>query len=87
MRKNQKLFFIEYTDTFGGEANYSWCTRYLVTASSERGALRKISPVYWRHEYGNRYNSKSGATCFFVNEVDQNEAERIRKNYLRIEEC
>ena len=38
-------------------------------------------------EAGSRYNSKSGATCFFVDEVDQNEAERIRKNYLRIEEC
>ena len=84
--KQQKTFFIEYTDTFGGEANYSWARRYIVTASTPRGALRKISPVYWRHDYANRYNSRSGAICFFVDEVDSDEAERIREQYSRVEE-
>ena len=27
-------FFVEMTDTYGGEANYSWVNRFLVTASS-----------------------------------------------------
>lgn len=43
-------YFIEITDTFSGEANYSWVTRHKV------------------NDYGDttRYNSKSGATCAFV---------------------
>lgn len=32
----------EYTDTFGGEANYSWCKRGRVEAKSQLAAVRKI---------------------------------------------
>jgi hypothetical protein len=83
--KQKKLFFVEYTDQFGGEANYSWCTRWIVSASTERGALRKVSPVFYRHDWGNKFVSVSGATCFFVDEVDSEEAERIESQYTRIE--
>jgi hypothetical protein len=85
MRKNQRLFFIEHTDTFGGEANYSWVTRYIVSANTPRGAMRKVAPTYWRYDWGNRYNSTSGCTCYFVEEIDSEEAERLESQYSRIE--
>ena len=28
------MYFVEMTDTFGGEANYSWVNRFLVNAIS-----------------------------------------------------
>ncbi len=67
------LYFIEITDTFGGEANYSWVTRHIIRASTARGAMRKISTrsgLSFRktdetYDYI-RYDSKSGATCAFV---------------------
>lgn len=31
---------IEYTDTFGGQPNYSWCERFQVKAKSFFGAAR-----------------------------------------------
>lgn len=70
----KNIYFIEVTDTFGGEANYSWVTRHVIAASTMRGAISKfsrLSGISWRYEYGNendvmRYNSKSGATCYFI---------------------
>lgn len=35
-------YFIEMTDTFGGEANYCWVNRFIVSASSPRGAMRRV---------------------------------------------
>jgi hypothetical protein len=37
-----KVYFVEVTDTFGGEANYEWVHRFKVHANTERGAMRKI---------------------------------------------
>jgi hypothetical protein len=34
-------YFAEYTDTFGGEANYSWVRRLYVEADSPKSALRR----------------------------------------------
>lgn len=62
-------YFIEITDTFGGEANYSWVTRHKVKASSERGALIRInraSGLRFRSVGCDRYDSQSGATCAFI---------------------
>ena len=64
----KNLYFIEITDTFGGEANYSWVTRHVIRAKSERGAVNALSRrsgMQWRFD-GLRYLSKSGATCAFV---------------------
>lgn len=67
------LYFIEITDTFGGDANYSWVTRHCIKAKSYRGAfsrLSRLSGINWRKtgEYGDsaRYDSASGATCAFI---------------------
>ena len=64
---------IEITDTFGGEANYSWVTRHEIKAKSMLGAVQKLSRLsglHWRMVggYGDmrRYDSKSGATCAFI---------------------
>lgn len=72
------LFYIEITDTYGGEANYSWVTRYIIRAKSERGAINALSRRYglsWHNvdrtwEYS-RYDSKSGATCCFISEYEK----------------
>lgn len=37
------IYFVEVTDTYGGEANYSWVHRFKVHANTERGAMRKVS--------------------------------------------
>jgi hypothetical protein len=36
------IFYIEVTDTFGGELNYCWIRRYAVEAATERGAMRVV---------------------------------------------
>lgn len=72
-RAPQRLFFIEVTDTFGGEANYSWVTRHIIRATTERGAVNKFSRLSgyeWRGAGCERYDSKSGATCFFLSDYD-----------------
>lgn len=72
MRKPPSLYFVEITDTFGGEANYSWVTRHIIRAQSARGAMTAISRrsgLHWRYD-GFRYNSASGATCAFVEAFD-----------------
>lgn len=46
---------IEVTDTFGGEANYSWVRRYTVQANCTLGAIRKLGALYdtgWRKDHG-----------------------------------
>lgn len=68
----RNLYFVEVTDTFGGEANYSWVTRHVIRAKSERGAINALSRrsgISWRFD-GMRYNSKSGATCAFIDAYD-----------------
>ena len=81
--KTTEVYFVELTDTFGGEANYSWVTRFKVHASSIVSAVRKVSKqtgLNFRKQWDSgdlvRYDSKSGATCLFVS-VYENQAERM----------
>ena len=67
------LWFIEITDVFGGEANYSWVTRHVIQAKSKLAAIQwlaKDTGLNWRFD-GMRYNSLSGATCAFIDEYDR----------------
>ena len=78
------LFFVEITDTFGGEANYSWATRHIIKAKSERGAvcaLSRRSGISWHSVGSERYDSKSGATCAFIREYDS----EYDNDYSRLE--
>lgn len=88
----QLVFFVEMTDTFGGEANYSWAHRFLVTASSFQGAIRKVTRktgYYARKvmDTGDMAQYKVPGACitYFVNWTDEEERERLVANYSRIE--
>lgn len=70
-------FFVEITDTFAGEANYSWVTRHKVKAQTIRGAIIRVNRdsglgFHKVSDLGDsvRYDSKSGATCAFVEHWD-----------------
>ena len=69
----KNLYFVEVTDTFGGEANYSWVTRHVIKAKSLKGAVNALSRrsgISWHSVGCDRYDSKSGATCAFIEEFD-----------------
>lgn len=78
-------YIVEITDTFGGEANYSWVKRYLVKASSFRGAITKVAKKYgggWRNKYScmdtAEYRIPGACIVAFVNWVD---ADYVAKNH------
>lgn len=69
----KQTFDIEVTDTFGGEANYSWVRRYTYKANSILGAIQQLARqhgVGWVKEYDTgdtaRYNLTGSAICAFV---------------------
>jgi hypothetical protein len=84
MRANQSIFFVEVTDTYGDEANYSWVHRFKVHASTYRGAIRKVRKAMSLPNakqvanYGDmvRYNFVNTAICAFVGGYED-EAERL----------
>ena len=41
------IYQVEFTDTFGGEANYCWAKRYLVKAKSQSGAIRAAKKEFF----------------------------------------
>lgn len=76
----KQKFFVEITDTFGGDANYAWVTRHCVRAKTARGAavvISRQSGLQWRKvaDYGDsvRYDSKSGATCMFISDYSEDD--------------
>ena len=77
------IFYIEVTDTFSGEVNYSWVRRYKYEAKSVLGAIQKLARDYgggWRLDYDTgdiaRYNLLGAAICCFVT-FDGGENEKI----------
>lgn len=40
---NKSKFYFEVTDTFGGELNYCWLSRFIIEAKTLRGALMILS--------------------------------------------
>ena len=73
------FWFIELTDTFGGDANYSWVTRVKVQAKSLDHAVRRFSRDAgftgrvrgdWDDGTCKRYNICGAALCFFVSQWD-----------------
>lgn len=70
-------YFVEMTDTFGGEANYSWVNRFIVAASSPLAAIRKVTretghPARKEWDSGDtvRYNVPGSCICYFLSETD-----------------
>ena len=77
MKREQNDFFVVMTDTFGGEANFSWVHHFKVRASSFRGAIGKVTrETGYRArktaDYGDmaRYNVPGCAICYFVEWFD-----------------
>lgn len=77
-------YFIEMTDTFGGEANYAWVNRFTVEAANMRQALTKVkkhvyrNPSNVRHtvsDYGDqlRADVKKDCVVFFVSEYSDDD--------------
>jgi hypothetical protein len=80
MSKAKEMFFVEVTDTYGGEANYSWVKRYKVAATTFRGAVTKVakeSGLSFRKDYDTgdmaRYNAQGACICLFVSALDNEE--------------
>ena len=85
-------YFIEMTDTFGGEANYCWVNRFLVSASTPRGAMRRVCArtgdsvqCVDRYSEQQRWDSTRGCVCYFVECLDADGIESVNRNYSRIE--
>ena len=80
-------YFFEYTDTYGGEANYTWADRFLVSAKTLRGALIKVSKelglqkaLKLQYNTGDsaRWDIKNSCTCLFYRDCYEND---IKKYY------
>jgi len=81
-------YIIEMTDTFGGEANYCWVNRFIVSASSERGAMRKVAKKTGfnvRSVGRDRWDAVGACVCYFVEWVDADQAKTLQDNYSGIE--
>jgi hypothetical protein len=85
-------YFVEMTDTFGGEANYCWVNRFIVSASTPRGAMRRVTTrtgdkVYCADRYNEpqTWDSSIGCIRYFVEWIDDARIVEIQDNYSRIE--
>lgn len=81
-------YFIEMTDTFGGEANYCWVNRFIVSASSPRGAMRKVAKKTGfavRSVGCDRWDAVGACVCYFVEWIDAADIQIYREKYSRIE--
>jgi beta-xylosidase len=68
-----KTYYIYLTDLFCGDLNYSFVTRFIVTAKSERGALQKmarLTGLNFRHYHGDIYHSTSKLTGLVFDDVE-----------------
>ena len=81
-------YFIEMTDTFGGEANYCWVNRFIVSASSPRGAMRRVTARTGdkvRDVGCDRWDAVGACVCYFVEWIDDARIDELKINYSRIE--
>ena len=69
-------YLITITDTLGGEANYSWVTRHRIVAKSVQGAMKKLakrSKLNWHKVSMDRWDSKSGSVCCFIDKWEESD--------------
>ncbi len=73
----REQFYVEVTDTFAGDANYCWVNRYLVSASTQRGAISKVARATgyrfrraWSDCESARYDARGARVCAFVTPND-----------------
>ena len=77
MKHTQHTFHVEVTDTYGGEANYSWKKQWLIKASSPQGVITKLAKSEgsgWRKAWDTgdtaRYDLNGACICAFVMYVE-----------------
>ena len=84
-------YFIEMTDTFGGEANYCWVNRFIVSASTPRGAMRRVCARTGDRVQcvmpgdPERWDSKTDCVCYFVEYIDDARIDELKIKYIAIE--
>lgn len=80
------FMLVEVTDTFGGEANYSWVRRYKVRATTYRGAMGKVPGYSWNQSYDTgehaRYNAKGACVCAFIGRFEAERCESVTYEVL-----
>lgn len=82
MRKELNKFYFELTDTFGGEANYSWVHRFKVVSPTLRGALNKLSRHTGYHFQAQWYRCrwKVKQACIVLHELS-NDFDDLETHY------
>ena len=85
-------YYIEMTDTYGGEANYCWVNRFIVSASTPRGAMRRVcnrtgDRVRCVDQYNvpQTWDSTIGCIRYFVEWIDDARMDELKINYIAIE--
>lgn len=72
-------YFFEYTDTYGGETNYTWVNRFSVKANNLRGALIKVSreiglqkrlKLAYNSGDSARWDIKNSCTCLLYQDIE-----------------
>lgn len=64
-----QTFLIYITDTFGGELNYSWVTKFKVKANTERGAVCKVAKetgLNFRNDFAEIYKAKQACVGLVI---------------------
>ena len=85
-------YFVEMTDTFGGDANYCWVNRFIVSASSPRGAIRRVTArtgdrvqCVDRYNESQTWDSRDACIRYFVEWIDDARIAELQDNYSHIE--
>lgn len=84
-------YIIEMTDTFGGEANYCWINRFIVSASTMRGAMRKVTNRTCDKVKcvmpgdPERWDSRDACVCYFVEFATDLMVKHYLEDYSHVE--
>ncbi len=68
MAENGAYYFFEVTDTFSGDANYCWVSRYKVEAHSTEEAINQLiehTGYNFQETYQDRWDDKDACVCVF----------------------
>ena len=86
-----KTYYVEMTDTYGGEANYCWVNRFKVSATSETSAIRKVAKetgfsgrIRKVMDCGDliRHDVRRAAICYFTQPWDESFADYLHVQSL-----
>lgn len=89
------MYKIEFTDTFGGEANFGWIDRYIVSAANMKQAVTKVKQYRYntpisRHRY--IYNDNMSAridiinhnVCAFIDLLDSDGIQEYKTDHKNV---